>query len=680
MAISWGAYEGHLRVGLQVTWRDNATNGAITNATTQAEAVVEVFTGVDNWDFDDDQTLSYSGSISGSTGFHNGQGANTTVERATRTYVYTYGSTSYGSSPGTRTFTASLSGAYNGATPSKSVTSSIPARPIAAPVAPSNFSVSRISDTSTKVSWTRNATSGKPYETLTVQRSLNGGGWTTVSTPSGTATSYTQTSAANEKAYFQVRANNDAGSSAYVGGATYTIYTSPALPGAPSRTEIAGPAQRITWTNKATGYTEYQTEILGYKNGVYVGVLGTDTTSTLGATRTFDHTSSNAVSAYTTGDKWKYTVRHKTTSGVQGTLYSAETDFTSETAGVTVPPLAPTNLSPDDGKYDPTKSITFSWKHNPGTDSAPQTAFKFYHRLVGAGSWTEVAVTSGTSSYTMAANTYPSVSNIEWKVATKGTDAAYSPDSDTYAVTLEVVIQYPVVLNGNTGELEALTPGALSGAADMAIFTSSGTFTKASYPGGKSARIRVLGGGGQGGGTEAAASGQHSKGGGGGAGGYSESIIDFDDLPDSVTVTVGGGGSSAGTAATGQAGGASSFGTLVVANGGAGGSTATSTATTAGVFGGLGGSLTGAVGQLCSAGSPGDFGFGSGNFGHGGSGGSSVLGGGGRGAMHNSSGSSSSGVVGSYGGGGGGAFTSATGSAAVGGAGGSGIILVEILY
>jgi hypothetical protein len=104
-------------------------------------------------------------------------------------------------------------------------------------------------------------------------------------------------------------------------------------------------------------------------------------------------------------------------------------------------------------------------------------------------------------------------------------------------------------------------------------FTSSGTFTKASYPDAKIFKVMVLGAGGGAGG---AGSTNNVTGGGGGGGGYAERWVLVADMGASVTVTIGAGGSGR-DANTTQAdtGGASSFGSgetyEVSADGGVGG-------------------------------------------------------------------------------------------------------------
>lgn len=451
MAIDWGAWEGaspnRLRIGIEVDWE------AITHGETEATATIDIHLDAEG-SWSDTQTITFGGSISGSVTFSNNQ-SNNSVKRATKTYDYTYGGSSYGSSPGSRTFTASLSGAFNGATPSNSVSSNIPARPYAAPAAPTNAATSRISDTSTKITWTNKDTAGEPWDNVWLDRSINGGAWSRVSSSiAGSATSYTHGTAANTKYRFRVAADNTIATSAW--DETGDIYTSPLIPGAPTRTEQAGPLQRITWSNSGIGYSEYVTEIIGYKNGVSVGVLGTVSTGVA----TFDHTTSNPVSVYTTGDKWKYTVRHKTSVGTA--LYSSETAFTSETAGVTAPPLAPTGLTPNGLTIDPTLSQRLSWVFAPGIGGDTQTAFTVRHRLAGTTTWTEA---TGTTSqfYDLPANTYQEQAIVEWTVATKGSDPLYGPYADTVQFLTAITaiapdpVKLPVVMDLFTGDLEAST-------------------------------------------------------------------------------------------------------------------------------------------------------------------------------------------------------------------------------
>lgn len=236
-----------------------------------------------------------------------------------------------------------------------------------------------------------------------------------------------------------------------------------------------------------------------------------------------------------------------------------------------------------------------------------------------------------------------------------------------------------------TSAQKAVTPASLASVvgigvgyryAGTVIFTSSGTFSKGSYPGLRAVRVRVVGGGGAGGGATAAPSGQNSHGAGGGGGGYAESFItDIAGLSSSVAVTVGAGASAAAT--DGGSGGASSFGSLVAAGGGTGGFQKAASTLGGYMPGGVGGE--GTAGDILLKGAGGGSGFGAATLASGGIGGSSALGGGG-GSVGSGAGSGNlaGATGGNYGGGGGGAAVNAGGSARSGGAGAPGIVLVEI--
>jgi hypothetical protein len=98
-------------------------------------------------------------------------------------------------------------------------------------------------------------------------------------------------------------------------------------------------------------------------------------------------------------------------------------------------------------------------------------------------------------------------------------------------------------------------------------FTSSGTFTKATYPWLRAVRVKLVGGGGGGGGTPNLVT--VNGAGGGGGGGYAEGFItDISSMAGTVTVTVGAAGNAGTNLVSGTTGGASSFGTAVAAGGG----------------------------------------------------------------------------------------------------------------
>lgn len=210
-------------------------------------------------------------------------------------------------------------------------------------------------------------------------------------------------------------------------------------------------------------------------------------------------------------------------------------------------------------------------------------------------------------------------------------------------------------------------------------FTSSGTFTKATYPWLRAVRVRLVGGGGGGGGSSATGAAPNcSFGNGGGGGGYAEAFILASALAASETVTVGAGGTAGAIGSTGGTGGSSSFGSACAASGGIGGPNKPNSvygSYLVGAAGGVGtagdvliGGNSGAAGQTAGAG-----------LSSSGWGGNSQLGGGG-GAQ--GAGGSPNVIVGTpgrnYGGGGGGALSNSSSSGTTGGAGAPGIVIVEL--
>jgi hypothetical protein len=210
-------------------------------------------------------------------------------------------------------------------------------------------------------------------------------------------------------------------------------------------------------------------------------------------------------------------------------------------------------------------------------------------------------------------------------------------------------------------------------------FTSSGTFTKATYPWLRAIRVMCQGGGGAGGGAVTTGSDAAAIGGGGGGGVYAESFItNIAGLDASVTITRGAGGSGV-SGGTGNSGATSSFGSLVSAGGGFGaGFNGAGSANLAVIGAGANNTGTGDLvipgkigqGGMCGATSTDVFRY--------------LFAGGGD--SHLGAGATQRGAVNTnafngfaFGGGGGGAVNSASqGTARTGGAGGNGIVIVEL--
>lgn len=240
--------------------------------------------------------------------------------------------------------------------------------------------------------------------------------------------------------------------------------------------------------------------------------------------------------------------------------------------------------------------------------------------------------------------------------------------------------------NSNAGRFRCFEAGTwvdcISTRQEQVVFTASGTFSKASYPGMRGVRVQVQAGGGGGMPADDTAASQTSAGGGGGGGAYAESFLTPDQLAASETVTVGGGGTARPCSwSQSDYGGDSSFGTLVTADGGGGAFLCMSGGTTASVSRAIGGEggLTG-TGDRVVPGTDGGNGIridGSSNGTSSGYGGNSALGKGGSAQGFQSFGD---GTSSGYGGGGAGEYNVASQVEKLGFNGGPGIVIVTVYY
>ena len=214
--------------------------------------------------------------------------------------------------------------------------------------------------------------------------------------------------------------------------------------------------------------------------------------------------------------------------------------------------------------------------------------------------------------------------------------------------------------------------------AGRVVFTAGNTFSTGDYPWLRAVRVIVVGGGGGGGGAGTTSSNQSSPGRGGGAGGYAESFItDLSTIADPITVTVGAGGDGGvggGVFNPGSAGGTSSFGSLMTADGGAVGGSAAAAASGAVGAGSSGGDATGGnLRNLTGGGSSVALSLGASGYSSGG--GRTLTGNGSLDRTSSGNGFAAEG----FGSGGGGAFNNQNqGTPRTGAAGAGGVVIVEL--
>lgn len=411
MGISWGRWEyaggNGMRIGMDVSW------SSVSHGSSSVTATVKTYTH-NQYNYRDPQKLKFSGSLSGETTFTNNGTTGNISLRSTKTYTYNYGSSQYGSSPGSRTFNAVLSEAYNGVTPEVSVTRSIPARPIARPDAPG--SVSRSPEGSKwRISWTKPSTSAKPIKSTTWQRwSSATGRYLNIGT---TSSSSWLTGSCPDNGRYRVRArhNNSAGSSGWTYSSTWN--TKPKAPTVVRAKKTSTPGTiKVTWTNNAP-HADHNS-IAHYEDGVFQGVLDTSIPRT---------TSSYTVAGLDITKTHQFEVYTVTMDGFTFSSDKVRTNVVE----LDSPPGLPLNLSPNGQPKDADQVIRLSWEY-VGLDSSSQTKFQIGIKPVGV-AWDPShylpEVTSSDFFYDIAASTLTNGTEYEWVVRTWG----IHPDPGPYS-------------------------------------------------------------------------------------------------------------------------------------------------------------------------------------------------------------------------------------------------------
>lgn len=415
MAITYGAYSQRARLGIDVSMSPST----VTKDTASVTLTWTVYL-----------QSSYS-STPGYSGTYTLRRTGTGPTGNTSESIYTAGSTPQNLGSWTQTVSTSYSGSvsktmsvdfstafFDGARPTHSRTFTVPKRPPQAPAAPSTPSASYVSDSQANVSWSRAGTAGDAgtiYESQRVRRSTDGGSFATVATVSATATAWTDSSvSANHSYVYQVQAVNVSGTA--TSGSSGAVNTTPAAPTTVTASR-EGDDIRVSWTDNAAAETGFSV----YDNGTFV------------SPRAAANATSYLVPAPNPAVPHTYTVRAVTSNG--GTdLFSAYSAPSNEVQ-LQSPPAAPTNLSPNGTARAVDEAVVLSWSHVP-VDASAQAAYEIEHRPAG-GTWTSLAgkVTSGTSSRTVAASTWPTGSR-EWRVRTWGSHPDPSPYSAAATIPL----------------------------------------------------------------------------------------------------------------------------------------------------------------------------------------------------------------------------------------------------
>lgn len=250
MAIEWGSYDGHLRVGIDVTI--SPANPSYSDTT--VKVTWTFYADSDGWNFsDNNENYHYWGDGFDTTASFDNHITGSAVKVATHSQTYGISSNS-----GSKTANAHLSGVYNGASPTKARSINLPNRP-AAPVKPPSAgeapSASSITASSALISWappTDNGGEGVDQYRLQVDNNSS------FATPKYDATfsgsgSDSRTATGldpNTTYYARVVAHNSAGWGDWT-LSTYcpftTLGTAPSTPGTPTLSAKAQNSLTVSW-------------------------------------------------------------------------------------------------------------------------------------------------------------------------------------------------------------------------------------------------------------------------------------------------------------------------------------------------------------------------------------------------------------------------------------------------
>ncbi len=292
---------------------------------------------------------------------------------------------------GSKTYSSTASGTY------------YPETPVYAPRAVTGLSHSRVSDSRNSLAWANHPTAVRPYASVRVERSTDGGAWSEVASLPGTATGWDDLSTgANHSYSYRVRPANSAGYGDYT-ASTARTYNTPAAPTSVSAAVRSGTVVAVTVANPALTATslELQKSADGESWSDVATVEGSPVTT---------------LDADLGGGSFWLRARN-----ARGGLKSAWT--ASGQATVTeCPPGPPTLLSPSSSQVVPTAAeLSFSWLPSH-PDGSAQTAAQVAYRLAGVASWT-VADVAGASPSLSVEMPFAANSSCEWRARTKGSHA-----------------------------------------------------------------------------------------------------------------------------------------------------------------------------------------------------------------------------------------------------------------
>ena len=257
MAIVWGGWSGHMRVGIEVghdpiNWDTNAVNVAA-SVYIQCEG---------NWSFNDAQRIDLSGNAGGAWNFQNTLGANQVLHIG-GAFVPGPQTVYYGGGP-QYYFKAQLSGHYQGAAPFVEVWFNLPPKPPFFPVPPTVWADEVTASSARIINWP-GADNGSPIVEYHTQLSTSSS-FSTIARDYPGGTHYETGLAVATRYYIRGRTRNGVGWSGW--SATEDFTTGQTVPGAPVLTigTTTENSAQLSWTTPASGgstITSYDLQFAG---------------------------------------------------------------------------------------------------------------------------------------------------------------------------------------------------------------------------------------------------------------------------------------------------------------------------------------------------------------------------------------------------------------------------------
>lgn len=399
MAIVWGPYQNNFRLGIDVA----QSPGSIGSGTTSVKLTMTLYiqAATSAW-MQGNQRTTFTGSGGGGS-----LDLYVNVQSGQSQRLHQWSSTEPTASSARTVSVGAVMAHYLGSTAvsRQHTIGARPAPPPPKPNTPGTPTVTRNSDKSHTLNWSRNST----YTAVVVQRQTNDGAWQQVGRPGGNAYTFTDTSTKANSRYRYRVAGVSAGGQSGLTAASAVVHTTPGAPGTPSAKK-SGNAIVVS-----AGKPAYAT----------VFDVAEDGGATASAVQVpWTHSNPNPATSH------RYRVRGRVASGGSNssTLYGPWSAW-SNTVQLTAAPAAPSALSPNGTMVADDAPVEFSWQHNP-VDTTDQSAFELRFRAAG-GDW--VTVTGTTASKVeepLSAGVY------EWQVRTKGDHPNWSPWSAVARVTM----------------------------------------------------------------------------------------------------------------------------------------------------------------------------------------------------------------------------------------------------